>query len=402
MSVVALCTALGLASVAVADAASRHGYAYSKASVFFWLGLLLIFVPIAVRVLMPGTDRQERLTLVIVLGFALYLVKVLASPDAFTFGDEYIHLRSTQDILRTHHLFGFNPLLPTAAYYPGLGAVTAGLVDLTGLSPFASGVLIIGVARVLFSACFFLVAERVTGSGRAAAGASLIYAANPMFLFWSAAFSYENLALPLAAFVVWWLGRTRHGAGLPALTIAAIAIVAVTVTHHVVGFALTALLGAWWLVERLAQRPTAARRGLGLMTLVAGTTTLAWFLFVSATSSLLSLRSQPPSCSAADGLSPPRSHRATALVCQRWLYLARVGDPCRFRRCRPAAVGSTSGPLFGLAPPGSWTDGRCHWCGCCVSVEPVAATRSRRCCDIGPVVRVHLRRTSVRSSAACQ
>jgi hypothetical protein len=75
-------------------------------------------------------------------------------------------------------------LLPTAAYYTGLAAIRAGLGDLTGLSPFASGVVIIGVARVLTSACFFLVAERVTGSGRAAAGASLVYAANPMFLFW--------------------------------------------------------------------------------------------------------------------------------------------------------------------------------------------------------------------------
>lgn len=281
MSVVGLCASLGLVSVAVADAASRHGYGYATASVFFWLGLLLIFVPIAFRVLMQNTDRQERLALVILLGVALYLVKVLGSPYAFTFSDEYIHLRNTQDILLTHHLFAPNPLLPTAAYYPGLGAVTAGLANLTGLSPFVSGLLIIGAARVLFSASFFLVAEKVTESGRAAAGASLVYAANPMFLFWGAAFSYENLALPLAAFVVWWLGRTRQGKGRPALAATALAIVAVTVTHHVVGFALSALLGAWWLVERFTQRPSAARRDVGLMALVASTTTLVWLLFVA-------------------------------------------------------------------------------------------------------------------------
>ena len=281
MSVVALCVTLGLASVAVADAESRQGYVYTKASVFFWLGLLLIFVPIAFRVLMQHTETRERLMLIVLLGIALYLVKVLGSPNAFTFSDEYIHLRSTQDILRTHHLFAFNPLLPTAAYYPGLAAVTAGLVDLTGLSPFASGVLIIGAARVLFTASFFLVAKSVTGSDRAAAGASLIYMANPMFLFWSAAFSYENLALPLAAFVVWWLGRTRQRASLPTLAATAIAIFAVTVTHHVVGFALTALLGAWWLVERFIRPPSVARRTVGLMTLVAGTLTLRWFFRVA-------------------------------------------------------------------------------------------------------------------------
>ena len=211
MSFVVLCTALGLASVDFADVASRRGYGNINAPVLFWFGLLLIFVPIAGRVLMQGTHRRERLTLILLLGAALYGVKVLGSPSAFTYIDEYIHVRSTQDILRTQHLFAANPLLPTASYYPGLGTLTASLVDLTGLSVFTSGLIIIGVARVLISACVFLVAEKVTGSSRTAAGASVIYAANPMFLFWSASFSYENLALPLAAFAVWWIGRTDRG-----------------------------------------------------------------------------------------------------------------------------------------------------------------------------------------------
>lgn len=287
MPVVPLCTALGLASVAVADAGSRHGD--TATYVFFWLGLLLIFVPIALVALRKDTDRRERLLSIVLLGVALYLVNIVGWPDSFQFYDEFIHLRNTQDILRTGHLFAFNPLLPTAAYYPGLAALTAGFVDLTGLSPFASGILVIGAARVLISACFFLVAERVTGSCRAAAAASLVYAANPMFLFWGAAFSYENLALPLAAFVVWWLGRTRHETDRLAQIVTVLSIVAVCVTHHVVGFALTALLGAWWLAERLISRGTAvparadrgARSSLGFMTVVAATTSLAWFLFVA-------------------------------------------------------------------------------------------------------------------------
>jgi hypothetical protein len=279
--IIAVSTALGLASVALANEAGLQGRPYGTALVFFFVGLLLIFVPVAVRVLMHGVGRQERLILIIVLGAALYVVKILGSPAAFTFTDEYIHLRNTQDILRTHHLFALNPLLPTAAYYPGLAAVTAGLVSLTGLSTFTSGLVIVGVARVLFSACFFLIAEKVTGSGLQAAGASLIYAANPMFLFWSSSFSYEDLGLPLAMFVIWWMARTRHQAGRMAAVVTVVAIVAVTVTHHIAAFALTALLVAWWLAERFIQRPTARRHDVGLMALVAGSSSLAWFFFVA-------------------------------------------------------------------------------------------------------------------------
>ena len=200
--------------------------------------------------------------------------------------DEFIHLRNTQDILRTGHLFAFNPLLPTAAYYPGLAAVTAGLTDLTGLSIFASGILIIGAARVLLCVSFFLVAERVTGSGLAAAGARLVYVANPMFCYGRRA-SYESLALPLAAFVLWWLARTRHGADR-ATGRDGHRDVAVSVTHHVVGFALAALLV---MVARrsLHSRGTAqparadlgARVSWGFMTILAGTTSLGWFFLIA-------------------------------------------------------------------------------------------------------------------------
>jgi len=295
------CTAMGLGCVESADAASRSGRSYSAAVAIFWLGLVVIFVPVAVRVLTREVSRRERLSLVVLLGVALYGVKILGSPSAFTFADEYIHLRNTEDILRTGHLFGLNPLLPTAAYYPGLAAATAGLVDLTGLSTFVAGLLIIGAARVLICVCLFLVAERVTRSSLAAAAASLVYTANPLFLFWSSSFSYEDLALPLAAFVVWWLGRTREQAGrlVPTATVAVIA--AVIVTHHVSAFALMGLLAAWWLAERLAgsaaaeppgaaARPVAGtgvgwpaggRHSIGLMALAVGAGAAAWFHFVA-------------------------------------------------------------------------------------------------------------------------
>ena len=102
-----------------------------------------------------------------------------------------------------------------------------------------------------------------------------------MFLFFSSSFAYESLALPLAAFVVWWLGATRHQPGRLVPIVTVISIVAVCVTHHVVGFALTALLGAWYMADRFTKRPTAGEHSVGLMTLVAGTVSLVWFFWVA-------------------------------------------------------------------------------------------------------------------------
>src|SRR5665213_3783732 len=96
---------VGLALVDVADIESRRGYDYTRSTYFFWAGVSIIFVPAALRLLMKDVNRRERLTLVVLLGLSLFLVKFLGSPSAFTFSDEYVHLRNTQDILRTCLLY---------------------------------------------------------------------------------------------------------------------------------------------------------------------------------------------------------------------------------------------------------------------------------------------------------
>ena len=282
LAAIVLCSAAGLGVLAVAAEASRRQNTSVPTYMLFWLGVLLIFVPIAFRVLARGVSTRERLTLIVFLGLALYLVKLVGSPYTFTFVDEYIHVRNTQSIISMRHLFTWNPLLATAGYYPGLGALTAGVAELTGLSVFAAGLLVIGIARVLLCAYFYLIFESVTRSGRAAALASLIYMANPMFLLWSSTFTYENLALPLGAFVIWWVGRTRNHYGLTSMVVAVAGIIAVTVTHHIVGFALAGLLAAWWLAEHVGCRATkAARQLVGILAIVAWCAVLTWFFAVA-------------------------------------------------------------------------------------------------------------------------
>lgn len=323
--VLTLVNALGLWLIAFANTNALA--AAWGAETFFWLGLMVMLLPSAVRLMAVDVSRRERIALVVGLGLAFYLVKLLHSPFAFTYSDEFLHLFNTSQILETGRLFSENPVLQVSPLFPGLAAVTAAVTTLTGLSTFVSGVVVIGVARLVLFLAFYLFAEQASYSSRVAGLATLFYMCHSNFLFWSAQFAYESLALPLALGVLYMILRREgvaersHYLGLSVLALFGIA--AVVITHHVTSYVLAGFLLAWWalvrtqLPQRLgtwghaffirsnsklsnasitttfvvaptedsakaassaSERPEAGPQGLALFALIA---TLAWFIYVA-------------------------------------------------------------------------------------------------------------------------
>jgi hypothetical protein len=282
LPVLAVISAFGLMAIVEGYSLSRAGRTGGEP--LFWLGLTCIVMPIGWRLLSDAASRAERISLVVVAGGALYLVKVVHSSFGFTFSDEYVHAHNANEILRTYSLFGENPFLPATPDYPGLESSAAALASLSGLSTFAAGLLIVGAARVAIVLALFLLFETLSGSARVAGVASLLYMATPNFLFWSAQFSYESLALPLAVAVLYGIARWTTGLEDNARRAWRVTIllttVAVVVTHHMTTYALVVFLAATSLVHLVvARRP---RRGSPWpFALFAAIIAAEWLLFVA-------------------------------------------------------------------------------------------------------------------------
>lgn len=236
---VVLTGSAGLLVVSGAFMLSREHAASGWAQLLFWLGLALIVLPAAVR-LAQSPSRGERIALVVLVGGLLQVVTVLHDPYGFTYADEWVHEYNVQQILRTGSLFHANPIIPVTARYPGLESVTAALASLSHLSVFVSGILVVGAARLVFLLALFLLVERLTGSAALGAVSTLIYMTNPNFLFWSAEFSYESLALPLAVLALAAAARARAHRGWA--VVACLATAATVVTHHLTSYALCVAL----------------------------------------------------------------------------------------------------------------------------------------------------------------
>lgn len=283
-----------LCAIAVADDAAVRGSSWS--SILFWVALVGMFAVFAFRLLGNRVSRREQVYLVVLLGVALYLVKVLRSPEGFTFTDEFMQMRTAIDILRTGHLFGFNPLLPISAQYPGMQLATIGLMEVSGLGLFPAGLAVIGVGHLLAIVCLFLIFERVTGSPRLAALASLAYMANPHYLYWDSQFSYESFALPLELAALLLAvefasakdqtvrsGLRSGTTGLSWLLAAGLVFIAAVPSHHVSVYIFLGLLSGWWLISwvlrRLWKRPTLG--GTWALPAVGAVAGLVWLRWVA-------------------------------------------------------------------------------------------------------------------------
>jgi hypothetical protein len=263
---IALVAALGLILVALGDNAAREGE--RGLQLLFWGGLALIFAPIAFRLLGAAAHRPERIALVLTLGLSLFIVKVLRSPAEFVRFDEFGWWRAAHEVLVTGHTFNGNPLNPATAGYPALSTFTAAVSQLTGLSIFHSGLIVIGVARAILILALFLFLEKVIGSSRGAGVGIAVYACNPSFLYFDAQFGYESLALMSAAAFLLISLRWSLEDRLPLVQattgVAGVLLLltcGLTLTHHMTSLAVLAFLSLWLGARALTLRNSARANG---------------------------------------------------------------------------------------------------------------------------------------------
>lgn len=265
-----LTVAGGLALVAAGNALARDGSELGQLA--FYGGLLLLVLPTALRLLMPAAEGTERVSLVALLAVGLFLCKFVHDPIGFGGYDEFLHWRTSQDIIASGQLFTPNTLFSVSAYYPGLELATDALVNTAGIPIFEAGVIVLLAARLVFLVSLFFFLAMVSGSTRVAGIACLVYMANPKFLYFNAQYSYESLALPLAALVLYLLVRRGHSGPARWLGFTIIGLVtlpAIVVTHHVTSAMLAIFLVLWALVGLVLRRRERARPGrAALLTVV--------------------------------------------------------------------------------------------------------------------------------------
>jgi hypothetical protein len=286
VSVVAVLAAIGVLLAAAAYTSGRLGHATSSwPDRTYWLGQLLILTPVAAKLLSRRVlSAAETVTVVVVLTVAEYLVKVCYSPAAYTYADELMHWRTATDIMQSGKLFTANDLLPISPDYPGLEEVTTGLASVTGLSVFTSGLIVSGVAHLLFVCLLSVLFRRVSGSHRIAGVALFLYASESLFESFDSMFVYQTLAMSFFGLALLALcgvaAPQAAGSRTGWLTVAALAAFATVATHHVTSSLLVATLEVITLGALLTRDRRLAVLG-SMLALLSAAAFASWIAFVA-------------------------------------------------------------------------------------------------------------------------
>ncbi|MGW4948146.1 hypothetical protein ACWEOZ_41885 [Actinoplanes sp. NPDC004185] len=271
-------SALGVLMVALAYAGGR--VSTGNAQFAYWVGQVVVFTPVVVRLLsrrMAGVAES----FLLVMGLALhqYLLKWMYSPDQFRFPDELQHWLATTIIVQSGELFRPNPALPPAEHFPGLAELGAAVAAMTGLPVTAAGVIVAGIAHLVFVGVLFAVVLRASNSPAVAGVACATYATALHYLFFNSMFLYQTAALPFFMLTIWAVRRWRAEGGRMFVALAVTSMALTTVSHHVTALALVATLTLLAVAELVVDQP---RRWSALtMPLAAAVVVAAWILFVA-------------------------------------------------------------------------------------------------------------------------
>jgi hypothetical protein len=259
---------------------------------WFWSGMFLLELPIAVLIVRRATPRSMRTALLTLYGLVSYTPKLLRDPASPAYHDEYAHWRATYEILSTGKLFQSNPLISIIAQFPGLHTATAALVHATGLTIWQAGTVLLVIFHVTLVLGIAALAWSVGLDNRTASVVAILYGLNSSFLYFDTQYGYESMAITL---LVWTLVaytraiRSQPHRGRAAWAILTLMLAAGTiVTHHLSAFTLVLIMV---LVSLTMSVPWLARcEGWGRtaitawsLSLITALMTGAWIHFIAPT-----------------------------------------------------------------------------------------------------------------------
>ena len=287
IGLVLLYVLLGVAVQALGYALARGGGSDGRVAgqTLFLVGLVVLFVPCAARLLGWRAERRERLQITALLSAALAASAYLLSARPFSAYPTLLHQAALWQLADHRTLFVNTSLAPVWGDRPGPELITLALHWTTGLPVLAAEVVAMVLVHAVLASVIFLGAELLvrppsTDRGRAGSVAVLCYAAGPQFALMNGVGTRQVLALTFATAALWLVLRLAAGAATHGVLGASVCLIAMVLSDGLVGWITIGALALAGAALAMTGRSHAARP-VAVAGLVALAAQLGWTILTA-------------------------------------------------------------------------------------------------------------------------
>lgn len=230
----------------------------------YWLGFITGMLSLVALACAQRTDAVMRACALAGIGLFGMVPRLQRFGPAGS--DEFIHLRQSMEAFYSgdvgHTLF----LLPISKEFFGMHQLSSAIARLSGMPLWFAGILVIVLAHALSVLAVYQLIRLLDVPAPGAAVGAVMYTLNPSWLFFSAGFSYESLALPL---MLWCLvatiaaGRPTERPAVRAISAALLCVIALPMIHHLSTIILTLILALLIIARLVHWYPRTLTGGLG-------------------------------------------------------------------------------------------------------------------------------------------
>jgi hypothetical protein len=292
---IGLVVGVALVSLSYALAGRSTSSGEQAKFIVLWLGLVAFLWPAAKRLAEPLVSEAERLAILTAGAMFTFLPKFLRNPTRPIFYDEIAHWTQVERLMESGNLFRTNPAVRVLPSYPGLHTATAGIRELTGLSTWQVGILMVALLHVVSTIGVFVLVRRLVSSPVIAGLAGLLWCVAPGAMFFNSQYAYQSLAI--VAFVWVAVGVAEAEASVGRLrwrwtVLAATLATFIVVTHHLTSYAMVVMLAAFTIaavIWRRQEQPGAWKPAATLLGVALGANA-AWMVVRGGSAAVESIR----------------------------------------------------------------------------------------------------------------
>lgn len=219
----------------------EQGLRYSR--YLFWILIVSQGINTFIFLAFSSKGTAEKIFVLGMYGLWIFTPILAFSPRWPIFQDEIFHIQLANLISANgNNSVGLLSSLSVAKYYPGIELLAVATADITDLTIFHTGRLLIGICHSMILVTIYIALKRIIKSDIVAILGAFFFTVNRSYSYFHCVFSYESIGIYFFVLIIYLIAINRRNRSFSFSLCTILTMLALVVTHHFSSYQMGLLL----------------------------------------------------------------------------------------------------------------------------------------------------------------